>query len=369
MNVGAAASKPAAAGPAPAPAQQPKPTKSHEQATADKRARTRDISRKAQYAHLAATTQAAKAAAQVKATAKRAVASAAGARAPQGVSVSHNGSVKVVTINVRTFRNSSPGSDGKTDKRAFDAITSYINRVNPDVVMMQELDNGTDRSNHRNEIEDFARAVHANDYQFAKAIEHGGGQYGIGIVTRNGHHIEKNNKGEYRSQRIELPKGSGEGADPEQRVALVAPIMTPSGKEFTAVATHATQKGPGRGAQIDKLRSVVEDVRDGARSSQAGLAADLPTTVVVGGDFNTSRDKVEDHIGSDVRHVGSDVSDLGDTKIDHIFVSPDVKVTDAQLDASPRIGWRMLHVGPFATIPAPIDATDHPALQATLELP
>lgn len=361
LRIAAAAPSVHVAGAAPQPA--PVAKKSKSKASADKRQRARDIANKPSYARLAAKTQARKAIEHIQ------TAAAAATRPPRGVTTSRNGSVKVVTINVKTFRNSSAGSDGKTDPRAFKAITEYINRVNPDVVLLQELDSGTERSNKRDQIADFAKAVKADDYKFARAIDKDTGGYGVGIVTRNGHHIERNAQGQYRAQRIELPKGQGDGADPEQRIALVAPIVTPGGKEFTAVATHVTQKGPGRGAQIDKLGSIVDDVRDGARSSQAGLSSDLPTTVVVGGDFNTSRTNVEDHIGRGVRHVGHDVSSLGDTNIDHILVSDDVAVSNASLDSSARIGWRALHLGPIPTGVVPITATDHPALQATLELP
>lgn len=267
--------------------------------------------------------------------------------------------VKVLTINVKAFQ----GSDGGTvDQRAFDAIERYIEDVDADVVLFQELDDGTVRSGRTNQLAEIGRRVGATDTQFAKAIPHDDGDYGVGMLTRNGFSIKDAPGGGNASQRVELPKSTAKGADHEQRVALVAPIVAPGGKEFTAVSTHVTVDGPGRGAQIDRIQAIVDDARGGRANRDAELADDMPTAVVIGGDFNAKRGPTEDHLTRGVTHV-ADHSGVGDTKIDHVYVSDDIRVKDARLDGARTIreDWKPFGIGD-------LKMTDHPALLATLEL-
>lgn len=268
--------------------------------------------------------------------------------------------VKVLTINVKAFQLS---DGGVADERAFDAIERYIERSDADVVLFQELDDATARSGGVDQLMEIGRRTGATDSQFAKAIDHDGGAYGVGIMTRNGFNIRDAAGGGNDTTTVQLPRGTGEGADPEQRVALVAPIVAPGGEELTAVTTHLANQGPGRGAQVDRLDDIVDDLRGGRGDASAGLPASYSPRVVLAGDFNARRGPVEQHLGDGVTHVGARDSGLGDTNIDHIYVSDDVDVLDSRLDEPERVDTSRL---PFGIGDA--RATDHPAILATLEL-
>ncbi len=272
--------------------------------------------------------------------------------------------MKVLTINVKGFQLSDGGT---ADERAFDAIERYIERVDADVVLFQELDEGTKRSGGADQLAEIARRTDATDSQFAAAMGFDGGQYGVGIMTRNGFNIRDAAGGGNDTRTVQLPKSNHEDADPEQRVALVAPIVAPDGAEFTAVTTHLSKTGPGRGAQVDKLDDIVEDLRGGRDNDSVGLPGDFSSRVVLGGDFNTKRGPAEEHLGDGVTHVGERDRGLGDTNIDHLYVSDGVEVVDAQLDEAEKIDTSWL---PFD---GPLNvgderATDHPALHATIRL-
>lgn len=265
--------------------------------------------------------------------------------------------VRVVTLNVKAFQLSDGGT---ADPRAFDAIERYLERVDADVVLLQELDRGTRRSGGVDQLAELARRTDATDAEFAPAIRHDGGEYGVGIMTRNGYSIADVARRNATTV-VPLPRHDRPGGDREQRVALVAPIVSTDGARFTAVSTHLSRTGPGRGAQVDRIDDIVDDVRRGARDAGAGLSDDLPTTVVVGGDFNARRRATEAHLGDGVRHVADLAPRLGDTGIDHIYVGDGVAVLDAALDPPERIERHPL---PWKDV----FATDHPAVRATLQL-
>lgn len=72
------------------------------------------------------------------------------------------------------------GMDGRVD---YARVGEVINRVQPDVVALQELDSATRRSNGRVCIEELA-AVTKMYSTYAPAIEYGGGTYGIGMLSK-----------------------------------------------------------------------------------------------------------------------------------------------------------------------------------------
>lgn len=267
--------------------------------------------------------------------------------------------VTALTINVKAFQ----GSDGgEVDERAYDAIAKYIKQADPDVIMLQELDQGTGRAHGQDTLAEIARRVGATDTQFAKAIDHDGGRYGIGLMTRKGASIPDRPDGTNQHTVVRLPKSDDPAADREQRVALVAPVELPDGGRFTAISTHATTKAAGRSAQLDALRAVAIDAKDGSTGRGAGLPDDLPRTVVMAGDFNTRQPNIDRHLrGSGVRHVNDRVDGLGMLGIDHMYVSDNVEVRSAQLD-QPAVIDRRRWWNPFDDV----RATDHPALLAHL---
>ena len=271
--------------------------------------------------------------------------------------------VDVLTINVKAFQLS---DGGVGDVRAFDAIERYIERVDPDVVLFQELDDGTRRSGGVDQLAEIARRTGASDAQFGAAMAYDGGRYGVGILTRNGYSIRDRDDapGTNEALAVPLPKGTGDEADPEQRIALVAPVLAPDGDEvFTAMTTHLANRSPGRGAQLRRLDEIVGDVRDGAASASAALPADLPRAVVLGGDFNTMRFFADRELGDHLTHVGALDPRLGWTKIDHLYVSDELRARDAHVDRAEPI---VEHWLPFGI--GDVRSTDHKSLRATLQL-
>jgi endonuclease/exonuclease/phosphatase family metal-dependent hydrolase len=84
--------------------------------------------------------------------------------------------VKILTYNVRNCR----GLDDITD---YKRIADIIIRVAPDVVMLQELDSATQRSNGKvvlNELASFSDMFKT----YGASIAYQGGKYGIGILTK-----------------------------------------------------------------------------------------------------------------------------------------------------------------------------------------
>jgi endonuclease/exonuclease/phosphatase family metal-dependent hydrolase len=84
--------------------------------------------------------------------------------------------VKLLTYNVRNCR----GMDDITD---YKRIADIISRIAPDVVMLQELDSATQRSNGKvvlNELASFTKMYNT----YGASIAYQGGKYGIGILTK-----------------------------------------------------------------------------------------------------------------------------------------------------------------------------------------
>ncbi|MCW2974296.1 MAG: endonuclease/exonuclease/phosphatase [Thermoleophilia bacterium] len=272
---------------------------------------------------------------------------------------------RVLTINVKGFQLS---DGGEVDDRALDAIERYIERVDPDVVLFQELDRGTTRAHGRDELAEIARRIDGTDSAFARALVHQGGDYGVGIVTRHGAAIDDAANGVNATHRIELPTSTKTGADHEQRVALVAPVTLANGSRFTVATTHVSTKQPGRAEQLGAIDDIADDIIGGAGNTAAHLPDDLPTTLVLGGDFNARRGEVQAHLDG-LTHVvdgfGRTMPRLN-TGIDQLYVSPGVGVSGMGLDEPERIEGSWL---PFGIGGRDVYATDHPALWGTLNLP
>lgn len=72
---------------------------------------------------------------------------------------------------------------GKTGFIDIDAIARVIRDTHPDIVALQEVDRNTKRSGHIDEAKELAEKT-GLQYQFFKAIDHDGGEYGLAILSR-----------------------------------------------------------------------------------------------------------------------------------------------------------------------------------------
>ncbi|MFR4436352.1 MAG: endonuclease/exonuclease/phosphatase family protein [Akkermansia muciniphila] len=72
------------------------------------------------------------------------------------------------------------GMDGRRD---YDRTARVIAEEKPDVVALQELDQGTIRSGGRDTLQELAARTTLTG-TYAKAIDYSGGSYGVGILSR-----------------------------------------------------------------------------------------------------------------------------------------------------------------------------------------
>ncbi|WP_343230339.1 endonuclease/exonuclease/phosphatase family protein, partial [uncultured Akkermansia sp.] len=72
------------------------------------------------------------------------------------------------------------GMDGRRD---YDRTARVIAAEKPDVVALQELDQGTIRSSGRDTLQELAARTTLTG-TYAKAIDYSGGSYGVGILSR-----------------------------------------------------------------------------------------------------------------------------------------------------------------------------------------
>lgn len=125
------------------------------------------------------------------------------------VSLGQNWQLQIMSYNVRHCA----GMDLVVD---YDRTATVISQQQPDVVALQELDSMTERSGHRDQLDELASRTGYHPI-FGAAIEFDGGQYGVGILS---HETPVSTK------RIPLP---GE----EPRVLLVVEL-----EDYVIACTH-----------------------------------------------------------------------------------------------------------------------------------
>ncbi|MCW3106525.1 MAG: endonuclease [Segetibacter sp.] len=170
-----------------------------------------------------------------------------------------NNVIKVMTYNIHHAN--PPSREGYID---LNAIAQVIQKEQPDLVALQEVDVHTKRSGSTvSEADEIASKTGMNVY-FAKAIDHDGGDYGLAILSRfplSAQHTYK------------LP--TAEGTKGEHRVLATAEISLPGNHKLVFACTHLdAQKGDtNRLLQINAIRDVIQKEK-------------FP--VIIGGDFNAS---------------------------------------------------------------------------------
>lgn len=92
------------------------------------------------------------------------------------VPVQEGNSIRLASYNVRN----SLGMDNITDHQR---VADVINRINPDIIAIQELDSVTNRSNQVDVLDALSRKTLMFP-TYAAAIDHDGGKYGIGVLSK-----------------------------------------------------------------------------------------------------------------------------------------------------------------------------------------
>lgn len=88
--------------------------------------------------------------------------------------------LKVMTYNIHHANPPSKAREGLID---VDAIAAVIKTQNPDLVGLQELDHNTKRSGNIDEAALIGQKTGMH-YQFFRAIDYNGGEYGLAILSR-----------------------------------------------------------------------------------------------------------------------------------------------------------------------------------------
>ncbi len=161
--------------------------------------------------------------------------------------------IKVLSYNIHHAEN----MKGEVD---IQGIANIILATNPDLVALQEVDSATNRVKKANQLKQLAEATGMYIY-FGKAMEHDGGGFGNGVLSR--YPIEK-------SYNIALP-AKGNGSEP--RNAAVITVKLPGDSLLQFASTH-----------LDHLEDPTDRLAQSTLLNQHFSANQLP--VIIAGDFN-----------------------------------------------------------------------------------
>jgi endonuclease/exonuclease/phosphatase family metal-dependent hydrolase len=170
-------------------------------------------------------------------------------------------SVRVLVFNIHAGKDA-----GGTDNIA--GVADLIRRTNADVVLMQEVDRGTNRSG---KVDQLQALIDRTKYAgvFGRSLDFDGGQYGIAVLARRAINFSRT-----VSLTVE-PAQARAGGSYEPRAALGASVETLRGR-LQVVTTHLDASAEDT-YRLQEVRELLNVVRP--RVSEY-------TPVVVGGDFN-----------------------------------------------------------------------------------
>jgi endonuclease/exonuclease/phosphatase family metal-dependent hydrolase len=161
------------------------------------------------------------------------------------------------TIRVMTFNiHHGEGTDGKLD---LERIAQVIRHERADIVALQEVDRGVERTSRRDLVAELAKLTKMS-YAFGKNITYQGGDYGNAILTR--FRIIKQDNHHYKMLR--------EG---EQR-GLLQTVLEADGKRLLLLNTHIDYRPDDseRVMNVEEIKLIISDYKN------------LP--VILCGDFN-----------------------------------------------------------------------------------
>ena len=206
------------------------------------------------------------------------------------------------TLRVMTYNiHHGEGTDGKID---LDRIAQVILGQKADVVALQEVDRGVERTARRDLIAELA-ALTKMSYAFGKNIDYQGGDYGNAVLSRLP--IVKQQNHHYKMLR------------PGEQRGLLQVVLKVEGKDLLLLNTHLDyrREDAERLSNVDEIRQILEQYRK------------LP--VILCGDFNDTpgsptHRKVEDVFVDAWTRAGkgegfSYSSTRPEKRIDYLFVS------------------------------------------------
>lgn len=182
---------------------------------------------------------------------------------PNGVATRR---LKVMTYNIRIASPPSKGW-GHTD---LPAIAAVINREEPDLVALQEVDALTDRSGKQSHQARELGKLAGMAYHFAKAIDRSNGDYGVAVLSRYPIELAE-------SFRLGTVSGHPEA---ETRAAAVVTVRTPAGRVVFISAHLDHLSDADRSHQIGQLNKILARYRKRPVILGADLNA-LPNNPVI----------------------------------------------------------------------------------------
>jgi endonuclease/exonuclease/phosphatase family metal-dependent hydrolase len=162
-----------------------------------------------------------------------------------GAAVSN--SIRVLCYNIH---HANPPS--KPNVIDMNAIANVIRQQQPDVVALQEVDVYTERSGKTlHQANELAKVTGMQAY-FAKAIDYGGGEYGVAILSKLPMAEMKNTP---------LPTAAGTNGEPRTLGSVV--LTLPDGKQILFAFTHldAQSSSTNRLLQIRKITGLLNPVK------------------------------------------------------------------------------------------------------------
>jgi endonuclease/exonuclease/phosphatase family metal-dependent hydrolase len=233
--------------------------------------------------------------------------------------------IRLVTMNVRHAL----ADDGSA---ALDRLGDVLAGLGADIIALQEVDRGQERSAGADQARVLATAVGAVEYRFVPAVagpldpawrrrrapvtppsgDGGGPGYGIALLSR--HPVDAWWPG--RLPGLNLPGVPPLGVD-EPRVALAAAVATPDGP-LTVATTHLSQRLPWKRLQLARLRRRLRYA---------------PRPLVVAGDLNVRDGLPARWTGwRELVYVPTYPRARPHIRIDHVLVDGEVTGTARALD-------------------------------------
>ena len=215
--------------------------------------------------------------------------------------------------------------EGMDKKLDLARIARVIRDQKPDLVALQEVDAGTNRTNHVMQAAELGRLTSMH-HAYGAAMDFDGGKYGDAVLSR--YKIVE-------SRVISLGYRPGNRREP--RVAVMAIVALPGGERIAFISTHLdhTANSPDRLEQAQAINEQTRDVREPA---------------ILGGDFNCEPGsppmaelQKDWSVVSDRDSSLTCPADQPRTKIDHVLVKPakrwrvvDARVIDERVASDHR---------------------------------
>ena len=240
----------------------------------------------------------------------------------------HAATLRVLTYNIHH-------GVGKDSELNLSRIASVISAANPDIVSLQEVDNGVPRSNSVDQVARLAELTGMQSY-FGKARNLNGGSYGNGVLIRSGIDI-------VTTQDFALP--NPDATEPRAVAQLGLSLdSNPATAEFNFFATHFAHDSP-----------------SGRQDSAAyinNLVASSSTPSILAGDMNFNPGSTAFNIIDNQWLDATNINNSGKNRanqIDYVFYRSSSQ-------------WDVTTAGQFIVNATTNVASDHHPLLAVLEL-